>query len=160
MGHRGEKAGETVTSVTSSRKRKASAKPLDPATVIVWLGNRDLMGNAVKHEAMSVYSELVRLCGGSAVKGKHGLVITMDAPGDPAWMQENVYAYIDNIGTLSPDQAARRAKAQLERIKELGADPAQVMGWAVVRRGLDKMYMQYDLLEGMRYDIVTKEESG
>lgn len=121
------------------------------AEIIMLKGNKDIEGVMVKLNALIVlakfYGKVYKV---KTAIGTHTVVIkdvNTNIPGDPQWMNENVFRKADIYGTTNEKQAEERAdklyKAYLDLDK--GEDH---LGYAVLRYQLDKLGMKYDVIEG------------
>ena len=110
--------------------------------------------NGRKNQAVDVLAELcanltdIKVERMKHITRLHG--IDRDAPGDIAWMNANVFRYIDLIGT-NPHESG---KSRAERIKSVYDEKCAdlkpekpPMGYSVVRYWLDRYYISYDISE-------------
>lgn len=128
-------------------KMKKNAKTMQ---FVLLKGNKDIEGVMVKQNAINVLARFYgKVYKTKVFVGDHSIVIAdvlAEIPGDPQWMNENVFRKADIYGTTNDKEAEERAdrlyKAYLDLDK--GGDH---LGVAVLRYMLDKMMIKYDVIE-------------
>lgn len=120
------------------------------ATIVILKGNKDIEGAMIKLNAIKVLTKFTaKIHNSEAVFGKYTVVIggiPLDAPGDPLKMNETLFRKADIYGTTNDNEAEKRAEKLYDAFKELELAPAD-FGIGVLKYLLDKMYMQYDVIE-------------
>lgn len=76
--------------------------------------------------------------------------LSRSVPGDVAWMNANVFRYIDLTGLRGREDPTTRAERIMEVYREKLPTPSDcMMGFAVVKYWLDQNYVNYDIMEGI-----------
>lgn len=119
-------------------------------SLVILKGNKDVEGTMIKQNAIKVLAAFVsKLYGSEAVFAKYTIVvggIPSEPLGDPLKMNETLFRKVDLYGTTNDEQAEARAEKLMQAFNELNLDKND-FGLAVLRYLLDKMYVQYDVIE-------------
>ena len=111
---------------------------------VIARGNPDVEGVMVKMNALNVVTRFIQMVLPKSVlmsdKNHFIVIFPDDNIGDPAWMQNKVFKYIDLMGTTNDAEAEKRAKRAYDKYM---AEPDRVEnGKEKAGSGLLRYYLQ------------------
>ena len=115
------------------------------AMVVVCRGTEGNVADSTKYAAiMAVIRFMNKVLDVPVHEGTHVAIVMMPRrAGDVGWMHEHVFAYVNPQG-CTIQQADAVADRMVELYENAGGTP-EMLGTAVLRYWMDKMYMRYDI---------------
>ena len=129
-----------------TKRRKGDPRPMK--ALVLAVPRADQFGGAVKAAAVEIRLRLAErtVPDTTVMRGHECMVLMMpsEAEGDPAAVQSAVFSKRNGIGIRS----LKEMEEEVGRMAALYAESGCTgMGWAVIARELDKMYVRYDIFD-------------
>lgn len=134
---------------------------MSKAEIIILKGDPAQIGAGSKMYGAWVAADFLKeVCGADVWNGNRFLVVTMDDyEGDASAMDREVFRYVELLGIKS-DRGKDERVARLVEIYKEKRNGKDLAGWGILKRVLDKMYMQYDIriIEDKKKKKADKED--
>lgn len=112
---------------------------------VIARGNPDVEGNMLKMNAINVVVRFIQktLPKTTVMSDKNTIIVIFpdNKPGDSKWLLDNVFKFVDIIGTTNDDEAVRRAERAYDRYMSAEKDGAEKVGSAILLHYLQQYYL-------------------
>ena len=111
---------------------------------VIHRGNPDVEGVSMKMNAINVVVRFVKMVQPKTemLTDNNTILVVMpdNAPGDTKWVMDNVFRYVDVLGTIGDDEAEKRAKKAFDRYSALEKTGKEV-GSGIIMHYLQQFYL-------------------
>ena len=112
---------------------------------VIARGNPDVEGNMLKMNAINVVVRFIQkaLPKTTVMSDKNTIIVIFpdNKPGDSKWLLDNVFKFVDIIGTTNDGEAIRRAERAYDRYMSAEKDGAEKVGSAILLHYLQQYYL-------------------
>ena len=112
---------------------------------VIFKGNADVEGNMLKMNAINVVVRFIEkvLPKTIVMSDKNSTIIVFPDgnPGDVKWLQDNVFRYVDILGTTNDAEAVKRAEKAYDRYSSAEKDGKEKVGSAILMHYLQQFYL-------------------
>ena len=126
-------------------RKKAETAEKKKVVFVINKGNKDVEGVAVKMNALNVVIRFMQLVnpGIRVTQDVNNILVVMpdDHTGDSAWLKEQVFRFVDTLGTTDDEGAQERAQKAYERYKSIPHDAYEKVGWSLLDYYLNQFYL-------------------
>lgn len=112
---------------------------------VIARGNPDVEGNMLKMNAINVIVKFIqRVMPKTVVMSDKNTIIVIfpdNNPGDVKWLQDNVFRYVDIIGTTNDNEAQKKAEKAYDRYESVPKDGKNKVGSGILLHYLQQYYL-------------------
>jgi len=125
-----------------ARKKEQNVKKV---VFLIAKGNPDVEGNSVKMHALNVVIRFMQMVipEMKVLQDRNNIFVEMpnDHQGDPQWLKDNVFRFVDVLGTTDDNGAEIRAKKVYDRYMSIRHDAHEKVGWGLLEHYLNQFYL-------------------
>lgn len=112
---------------------------------VIARGNPDVEGNILKINALNVITKFIALALPKTVvmSDKNTIIVVFpdNNPGNPQWLKDNVFRFVDILGTTNDNEAQKKAEKAYERYKNASSDGQEMVGTGILTYYLQQFYL-------------------
>lgn len=112
---------------------------------VIARGNPDVEGNMLKMNAINVIVRFIEkvLPKTTVMSDKNTIIVIFpdNNPGDVKWLQDNVFKFVDIIGTTNDGEAVKRAEKAYDRYMAAEKDSKEKVGSGILLHYLQQYYL-------------------
>ena len=112
---------------------------------VIAKGNPDVEGNMLKMNAINVIVKFIQLAVPKTVVMSDRNTMIVIFPdndlGDVKWLQDNVFRYVDIIGTTNDNEAQKKAEKAYDKYSSAAKDGKNKVGSGILLHYLQQYYL-------------------